>query len=53
MNYYHLAESYEIKGRKNKAIASYEKFLDLWKDADMGSAELDDARKSLAGLKSH
>ena len=51
-NYYELAILYEMKGSKAKAIRLNEKFLDLWKDADIGTAELETARKKLAGLKS-
>jgi len=37
---------------KGKAIEHYSKFLDRWKDADPGIAEVD-AKKRVAGLKSN
>ena len=50
-SFYMLGKIYEQKGRKGKAIEHYEKFLDLWKDADPGIAEVEDVKKRLAGLK--
>jgi tetratricopeptide (TPR) repeat protein len=46
-----LSKIYEQMGEKAKAIEHYEKFLNLWKDADPGIAEREDVRKRLAGLK--
>ena len=39
------------KNNTAKATEHYEKFLSLWKDADPGIAEVDDARERVAGLK--
>ncbi len=51
-SFYMLGKIYEEKGWKGKAIEHYEKFLDLWRNADPGIAEVEDAKKKLAGLKS-
>jgi tetratricopeptide (TPR) repeat protein len=52
-SFYMLGKIYEQQGDTAKAIENYEKFLILWKDADPGIAEVEDAGKRLAGLKSH
>ena len=49
--HFRLAKLYEQAGRREKAIGQYEKFLDLWKNADPGRAEAADAKARLARLK--
>ena len=49
-SFYMLGKIHEQKDNKTKAIEHYEKFLELWKDADPGIDEVDDARKHLAAL---
>ena len=47
---YRMGNIYEEKGWTGKAIESYEKFLELWKDADPDLPEVLDAKKRLAAL---
>ncbi len=49
--YYRLAKLYEEQGKTAKAIENYNKFLDLWKDADPGIAEVEDTKNRLANLE--
>ncbi len=49
--HYYLAQAYEQSGWADKAIAEYEKFLEIWKDADPGLETVEDARKRLARLR--
>ena len=50
---YNIAKIYEKMRDTEKAQEYYEKFLDLWKDADPGLPEVEDARERLAALKRH
>ena len=50
-SFYLLGKIYEKKGDNQLAIQNYEKFLDLWKDADKDLPDLIDAKKRLAKLK--
>ena len=49
-SFYHIGLIDEKLGDKAKARKNFQKFLDLWKDADPGLPEVEDARKRLAGL---
>jgi serine/threonine protein kinase/predicted Zn-dependent protease len=49
-SFYMLGRIAEQQGDKTRARGNYHKFLDLWKDADPGISEVDDAKKRLAAL---
>jgi len=50
-SFFMLGRIYEQKGWKGKAIESYQKFLDLWKDADPDIPKIKDARLRLLALE--
>jgi len=50
-SFYMLGKIYQEQGTKSKAIENYEKFLDLWKEADPSFPEVEDAKKKLAELQ--
>lgn len=47
LTHYRLAEAHEHKGDVNQARAHYERFLQIWKDADPDLPEIITARKQL------
>jgi serine/threonine protein kinase/Tfp pilus assembly protein PilF len=49
--FYMTGKIHEQQKDTAKAIENYKKFIDLWKDADPGLPETDDARSRLAALK--
>jgi len=50
-SYYLLGLAYEKSGWNKRAIEKYEEFLDIWKDADPGIKEVEDAKARLARLQ--
>jgi len=50
-SFYMLGKIYEQKDWEGKSIEQHERFLDLWKDADPGIPEVEDAKKRLVELK--
>ena len=51
-SFYMLGKIAEKRGWPGKAIENYERFLELWKAADPGLPEVEDAKKRLASLES-
>jgi tetratricopeptide (TPR) repeat protein/predicted Ser/Thr protein kinase len=49
---YWLGLAYERSGWTSRAAEQYKIFLDIWKDADPGIPEIEEARQHLARLKS-
>ena len=50
-SFYMLGKIYKEQGDTAKSIDHYEKFLELWKCADPGIAEVGDGWERVAGLK--
>jgi len=49
--HYLLGLAYEKSGWNKKAIEQYEEFLEIWKDADPGIPEVEDAKERLKMLR--
>jgi tetratricopeptide (TPR) repeat protein len=50
--HYEVGKLYEQKGELGEAVKYYERFLEIWKDADKDLVDVTDARRRLARLKS-
>jgi hypothetical protein len=51
LSFYHLGDCYKAEGQKGKAAEYYQRFLNLWHDADLGIPELASAERKLLELK--
>jgi tetratricopeptide (TPR) repeat protein len=50
-SFYRLGQAHELAGEHSEALAAYERFLDLWRDADPELKELQDGRAQAARLR--
>ncbi len=50
-SFYWLGKIYQAQDRPEKAVTNFRRFLELWKDADPGLPEVEDARTQLASLQ--
>jgi serine/threonine protein kinase/Tfp pilus assembly protein PilF len=49
--HYILGLAYQETGRNEEAIEQFEEFLDIWRDADPGITEVEDAKEKLKQLR--
>jgi len=49
-SHFMLGKIYEQRGMNAEAIRSYRTFLDLWREADSTTPDLEEAKQSLAAL---
>jgi len=49
--HYYLGMAYQELGRNEDALRKYEEFLNIWKEADPGIPELEDAKERLQKLR--
>ncbi len=50
-SFYWLGKIFDQRAQRPKAVEHYEKFLQLWENADPGIPEVDEARSRLAALR--
>lgn len=49
--HYWLGVAYEKQGEKDKALKEYKEFLEIWKDADFESPQINDAKSRIEKLE--
>ena len=51
LSFYRLGKIYQERGMKEEALGHFEKYLELWEQADTGTAERQDAQNQINNLK--